>query len=65
MREYNEGVQRVHEYVRQHPGLRIPAISKGLAVPAKTVERWVGQLRNQGQIEFKGSPRKGGYFAVR
>jgi hypothetical protein len=37
----NEGVTRLLCYIRMHPGLRTPAISAGLCVPVKTIERWL------------------------
>ena len=60
----NEGVSRLLDYVRAHPGLRVPVISHGLSVPAKTIERWVKSLKQQGVIRFEGSPKKGGYHAL-
>ncbi len=60
----SEGVNRLMVYIRQHPGLRTPAISKGLRVPAKTIERWVKQLKMRGVIQLKGSPKKGGYHSI-
>lgn len=59
-----EGVTSVLNHVRLHPGLRTPAISRGLNVPIKTIERWIKQLREQGLVEFRGSPKKGGYHAL-
>ena len=31
----------------------------------KTVERWIKQLKEEGKIEFRGSPKKGGYLVIR
>jgi hypothetical protein len=37
----------------------------GLAkVPAKTVERWLAELKGKGRIEYRGSKKTGGYFAI-
>jgi ATP-dependent DNA helicase RecG len=60
----SEGVTRLLKYIRLHPGLRTPAISEGLSVPVKTIERWVKLLKQQGEIQFRGSPKKGGYHAL-
>jgi ATP-dependent DNA helicase RecG len=58
----NEGVARLMEFVRKNPGFRTPQISKEIDVPIKTLERWLKQLRNEGKIEFRGSPKTGGYW---
>jgi ATP-dependent DNA helicase RecG len=50
------------EFVRKNPGFRTPQISKEIDVPIKTLERWLKQLRNEGKIEFRGSPKTGGYW---
>jgi ATP-dependent DNA helicase RecG len=60
----NEGVSRLLDYIRGHPGLRVPAISLELSVPAKTIERWLKALKQQDAIRFEGSPKKGGYHAL-
>jgi ATP-dependent DNA helicase RecG len=33
-----------------------------LKTPAKTIERWIKQLRDEGEIEYRGSKKTGGYF---
>ena len=60
----NEGVKRVLNFIEKTPGLRIPQISEALNVPAKTLERQIRKFREEGKIEFRGSPRTGGYWAV-
>jgi ATP-dependent DNA helicase RecG len=32
-----------------------------MGIPVKTLERWLKKLREQNMIEFKGSPKTGGY----
>ncbi|GJQ48175.1 MAG: ATP-dependent DNA helicase [Candidatus Kuenenia stuttgartiensis] len=61
----SEGVDSLLVCIRENPGLRLPVISKHLHVPAKTIERWLKQLRNEKKITFKGSPKTGGYFVVK
>jgi len=60
----NEGVTRLLNYMRLHPGLRTPAISRGLGTPVKTIERWLKNLKKEGAIQFRGSPKTGGYHAL-
>lgn len=59
----NEGVSSLLAYILKNPGKRIPHFEKALKVPAKTIERWIKKLKNEGKIEFKGSSKKGGYYS--
>ena len=59
-----EGVNSLFVYISNNPGQRVPDFSRGLAVPAKTIERWLKQLRTDNRIVFKGSPKTGGYYCV-
>lgn len=58
----SEGVNLLKEYIQKNPGKRVPLLAKTLGSPAKTIERWLKQLKDKGKIEFKGSPKKGGYW---
>ncbi len=58
----NEGVNVLLDYLSKNPGLRVPDISRYLQIPAKTIERWLKQLREENRITFKGSPKTGGYY---
>lgn len=58
----SEGVIGLLEFIRNKPGQRTPQISKATGVPIKTLERWVKKLRVEGKIEFRGSPKTGGYW---
>ena len=63
-KEIPEGVNRLLAFVRQYPGLRTPQISAAMDVPVKTLERWIKILRSGGKIEFRGSPKTGGYWTI-
>ena len=43
---------------------RNPQIRQKLSIPEKTLERHIKILRDAGLIEYKGSPKKGGYYIV-
>ena len=60
----NEGIKTVLDFIGRTPGLRAPQISKALDIPVKTLERQIRKLREKGKIEFRGSPRTGGYWAL-
>jgi ATP-dependent DNA helicase RecG len=58
----SEGIKRVQLNIQNCPGQRLPQISGALKVPAKTVERWLAELKGKGRIEFRGSKKTGGYY---
>ncbi len=58
------GQNKVLDYIRENPGLRVPMISEGLNIPSKSIERHVKALIAQGLIEHRGSKKTGGYFAL-
>ena len=58
----NEGVKSLYQTILRKPGIRLPELSNTLQVPAKTLERWIKQLRDEKRIVFKGAPKTGGYF---
>ena len=60
----SEGVNKLLIFIKNNPGQRVPNFEKSLNIPAKTIERWIKQLKKEGKIEFKGSPKKGGYWEV-
>lgn len=60
----NEGVVRLLSLIQDKPGMRTPQISIALDVPIKTLERWLKKLREEGKVEFRGSPKTGGYWSV-
>ena len=49
-------------YIKNNPGLRIPQLAEAMDKGRSTVERYLKQLREKNYIEFKGSPKTGGYF---
>lgn len=60
----SEGISLLLEHIRNVPGKRIPQLSVSLRLPAKTIERWIANLKRQGCIEYRGSKKAGGYYAV-
>lgn len=59
----NEGIKSLLEYISMYPSKRVSQIEKALNIPAKTLERWIKQLKNEDKIEYRGSKKSGGYFA--
>lgn len=58
----SEGVNAILACIRENPGLRIPELSEKLRMPAKSLERRIKQLREEGRVVFQGAPKTGGYF---
>ena len=58
----NEGINILYEYIKYNPAQRVSQIQEQLNTPAKTLERWVKQLRDQRKIEYRGSKKTGGYY---
>lgn len=52
------------ELIEQNPGRRKPFFEDILQVPARSLQRWLSQLQDDGKIEFRGAPKTGGYWMV-
>ena len=59
----SEGVNALLAIINRHPGLRTPLLAEKMQTSAKNVERWIKQLKENDEIEFRGSSKTGGYFA--
>jgi ATP-dependent DNA helicase RecG len=51
----------VLELLAKYPGSNATEMEARLKTPKRTIERWLKQLRDQQLIEFRGSPKTGGY----
>jgi len=58
----SEGIKSLLTYIENNPGERINVIALEINRPAKTIERWIRKLRDDGKIEFRGSKKTGGYY---
>ena len=58
----NEGVKSLYRLIKQNPNNRSTFFAKELNTSVKNIERWLKQLKNEDKIEFKGSPKTGGYI---
>ena len=58
----NEGINVLYDFIKHNPAQRVSQIQKNLNTPAKTLERWIKQLRDQEKIEYWGSKKTGGYY---
>jgi len=56
----NEGINSLYSFIKDNQGKRVSQIEKELHIPAKTLERWVKQLRDEAKIEYRGRKKTGG-----
>ena len=59
----NVGVNGLLSYVQTHPGKRAGEMAIAFKLTQRTIERWLKQLKENDEIEFRGSSKTGGYFA--
>ena len=50
--------------ISKQPGMRSPAMAEALQTSPKNIERWLKQLKDSQQIEFRGAPKTGGYYCT-
>ena len=60
----NGGVNDLLDVIRKHPGMRAPALAKHMGLTPKNIEHRLKQLREDKKIEFTGSTKTGGYYAL-
>lgn len=60
----NGGVNAVAFFIEKHRGNRANAIAKALDLPLRSIQRYLSQLKSSGIVEFRGAPRKGGYYLI-
>ena len=60
----NEGVKILLAIIRKNPGRRANELALLIGKSVQTVERYVRELKVAGDIEFRGAPKNGGYFAI-
>lgn len=58
-----EGVSGLFDLIVKHPNRKTPFFAEQLKTSVKNIERWIKKLKSDGKIEYKGSPKTGGYIA--
>lgn len=51
------------EYIRRNPGKRTVSMTEVFNIPKRTIERQLKKLKQENRIEYRGSPKTGGYHA--
>jgi len=59
-----EELQNLLLIIRSNQGLNANQIKDITNIPQRTLERWLNELKSLKLIEFKGSKKTGGYYAV-
>ena len=62
--EVVESDNPVLDFILKHPGCRSNQIAEALNIPLRTLQRELSRLKGDGQIEFRGAPKNGGYFGA-
>lgn len=57
----NGGVNELFKVIKDNPNLRANQLSEMMQVSLRSIQRWLKQLKDEEKIEFKGSPKTGGY----
>lgn len=57
----HEGVKSLYALIQAKPNNRSPFFALELNTSVKNIERWLKQLKDEEKVEFKGSPKTGGY----
>ena len=63
--EINEGINQLLSVICSRPGARANKLATLIGKSRQTVERYIKTLKDCGQIEFRGSKKTGGYFALK
>jgi ATP-dependent DNA helicase RecG len=58
----NGVVNSLLEYIVKNPNLKANNISDDMNIPLRTIQRSLKELKDKDKIEFKGSPKTGGYI---
>ncbi len=54
--------KKLEVFIKNNPNLKAHELSAKLNIPLRTIQPWLQQLKFDNKIEYKGSPKTGGYF---
>jgi ATP-dependent DNA helicase RecG len=57
----NSNIDPLYLFIKTNPNQNASTISKALQISLRTIQRKLKQLKDEEKIEFKGSPKTGGY----
>ena len=56
--------EKVLQEIKKNGGLNAPSLASRLSLSLRSAQRYLKQLTEQGKIEFRGAPKKGGYYPL-
>lgn len=56
------GIATLLKYIDKKPGMRANYLAEEMNTPPKTIEKQLAKLSKEGEIEFRGSKKSGGYY---
>jgi ATP-dependent DNA helicase RecG len=62
--EINGEINAVLILIKNNGGIKANNIAKGVMKPKKTIDRYLKKLKDIGRIEYRGSNKTGGYYAI-
>ena len=61
----NVGVNDIYDFIKENQPTKANIISEHFNhVTQRTIERYIKQLKDEKKIEFRGSPKTGGYWSL-
>ncbi|MCF0217267.1 MAG: winged helix-turn-helix domain-containing protein, partial [Fibrobacteraceae bacterium] len=50
--------------IKKTPGINTPTLSNKLSIALRTTQRYLKNLTEMNEIEFRGAPKNGGYYSL-
>ena len=61
----NVGVNKIYSFIQNNQPVKVIEIAQNFdSVTKRTIERWIRQLKDENKVEFRGSPKTGGYYVI-
>ena len=61
----NPKIELVYQYIKKHPNCKIEKICNGCHLTEGTLRRYLTVLKHNKRVEYRGSKKLGGYYAIK
>ena len=61
----NPKIELVYQYIKKHPNCKIEKICNGCHLAEGTLKRYLTILKHNKRVEYRGSKKLGGYYAIK
>ena len=61
----NPKIELVYQYIKKHPNCKIEKICNGCHLAEGTLKRYLTVLKHNKRVEYRGSKKLGGYYAIK